>query len=67
MALNIGPMQGSILSYTHHCGLSLRGGFDCPAPLWNLEPGTYTNMMQTSRNELFTRRNLQKSVKFAVM
>jgi len=23
-----------------HCGLSLRGGFDCPAPLWNLEPGT---------------------------
>jgi len=20
-----------------HCGLSLRGGFGCPAPLWNLE------------------------------
>jgi len=32
-----------------HCGLSLRGGFDCPAPLWNLEPGTW-NLQSTERH-----------------
>jgi len=27
--------------FTYPGGLSLRCGVDCPAPLWNLEPGNY--------------------------
>ena len=34
-----------------HCGLSLRGGFDCPAPLWNVERGDRAHTVwQTTPN-----------------